>query len=149
MKLLKFVFLMSFVSFINLHAQTNAERVSSLFSNVLDLSNAKLNADRPIANINQLAAHQADTMFILNKENATSVFDLAKNYNYCIISVERHTVVLVDGWNDCIQSGSWNYCMPKGKGFIQRSGEMTEKEDYINNIIGMPNSQRRTVFLIN
>ncbi|WP_430822052.1 hypothetical protein [Carboxylicivirga caseinilyticus] len=37
--------------------------------------------------------------------------------------------------------------MPKGKGFIQRSDEMTEKEDYINNIIGTPNAQRRTVFL--
>ncbi|MCU4166468.1 hypothetical protein [Carboxylicivirga caseinilyticus] len=53
-----------------LNAQTNAEKVSTFFSKVLNLSEAKLNADRPIANINQLAAHQADTMLVINNSNA-------------------------------------------------------------------------------
>nr|WP_319398395.1 hypothetical protein [uncultured Carboxylicivirga sp.] len=147
MKVLKLIVLITLISATQTKAQTNADRVSTLFSNVLDLSDAKLNADRPIANINQLAAHQADTILIVNKANAKEVFDLAKQYKSCIISVERHTVVLIESWKDCKASGSWSYCMPKGKGFIQRSGEVSEKEDYINNIIGIPNTQRRTVFL--
>ena len=49
---------------------------------------------------------------------------------------------------DCIQSGSWGACMPYAKGYIKK-GSLIEKEDYINNIIGIPDSQLRKVYLFN
>lgn len=128
-------------------AQTNGDKITELLGNVLKIDKDKINADRPIANINLLAAQQSDTMIVLTKQNINDVFSMAKTYESCIISVERHTILLIDSWSNCIQSGSWGYCMPHGVGFIQR-GEMTKKEDFINNIIGVPDSQRRTVFLI-
>lgn len=149
MKLIKLTVLVLLASTQYINAQTNAERVCNLFSSVLDFSEAKLNDERPIANLNQLAAKQADTLFIFNKNNASSIFNLAKKYEYAIISVERHTVVLVDSWSNSTKSGYWGFRMPHGTGFIQKNNLMTKEEDYVNNIIGVPNGQRRTIFLFN
>lgn len=141
------VFLLAFGTFAA-YSQTNVQKMSELFTGVINLEGANINESRPISNLNLLAAQQADTMFVLKQENAAKILDEAKNYETCIISVERHTIVLVSSWGDCSQSGSWNYCMPYGIGYIQR-GELEKKEDYIKNIIGTPDSQRRTVFLFN
>ena len=70
-----------------------------------------------------------------------------KNYSYCIIFVSNHTLVKVNDFNDCIQSGSWGACMPKGKGYIIK-GKWNYKEDYINNIIGRAgDGQKRVAYL--
>lgn len=127
-------------------AQSNAQKLTDLLTGVINFENANVNADRPIANINQLAAQQADSMMVLTKENATDVFNEAKKYQQCIVSVGQHTIVLVNSWTNCIQSGSWGYCMPYGDGYIQR-GELEKKSDHINNIIGIPDSQRRMVLV--
>lgn len=129
-----------------INAQTNKQKITELLNGVIDFENAEINESRPIPSLNLVASQQADTFYVLNKENASKVLNEAKNYKSCIITVERHTIVLVTSWDDCSQSGSWSYCMPKGVGYIQK-GELLKKEDYIKNIIGIPDMQRRTVFL--
>jgi hypothetical protein len=146
MKYIKFIFLFSLIGIVDTFAQTNTQKLTELFKGVINFDGAHINDDRPIPNINLLAAKQADTMFILKKDNMAKVMGEAKKYQSCVISVERHTVVLVKSWSNCSKSGSWNYCMPYGIGYIQHEG-LTKKEDYIKNIIGTPDFQRRTVFL--
>ncbi len=146
MRCIGFFFLFFVPGIINIYAQTNTQKLIDLLQGEINFEGANINDDRPIPNINLLAAQQADTMFILNKGNIAHVMKEAQKYQSCIISVERHTVVLVKSWSNCSKSGSWNYCMPYGIGYIQHEG-MVKKEDYIKNIIGTPDSQRRTVFL--
>lgn len=146
MERIKFFFLFLLLGIIDTYAQTNTQKLADLFKEVINFEGANINDDRPIPNINLLAAQQADTMFILNKDNIVHVMGEAKKYQSCVISVERHTVVLIKSWSNCSKSGSWNYCMPYGIGYIQHEG-LVKKEDYIKNIIGTPDFQRRTVFL--
>lgn len=146
MKRIGLIFLFLFVCLFVSRAQTNTQKITELFNGVIDFSGAKINDSRPISNVNLLASHQADTMLFLTKENVASVMKEAKKYKNCVISVDRHTIVLVKSWSDCSKSGSWNYCMPFGTAYIQRA-ELVKVEDYIKNIIGTPDTQRRTVFL--
>lgn len=146
MKRFGLFFLFSLLSITITYAQTNKEKATELFKGVINFDGANLNEDRPISKLNLLAAQQADTMVFLTKENITDVMREAKKYQSCVISVERHTIILVKSWSNCSKSGSWNYCMPYGIGYIQRK-ELEKREDYIKNIIGMPDSQRRTLFL--
>ena len=147
MKRIGFVFLFC-INIAVVFSQSNADKVKELLSGVLKFDNVSLNVDRPIADINLIAMQQADTMLVLKKTNVSEVLSMAKKYQYCLITVERHTIVLVESWTNCIQSGSWGVCMPYGSGYIQK-GELSKKVDHINNIIGIPDSQRRTVFLFN
>lgn len=146
MKRFGLLFLFSVLCITVTYAQTNTDKVTELFKGVINFDGANLNEDRPISKLNLLAAQQADTMVFLTKENITDVMSEAKKYQSCIISVERHTIILVKSWSNCSESGAWNYCMPYGTGYIQRT-ELVKKEDYIKNIIGTPDSQRRTLFL--
>lgn len=131
-----------------LYAQDNGHKVIELLSGVIKFENTNVNSSRPIADIKQLASEQAAKKFDLTKNNINEVLDEAKTFQYCLIVVENHTVVLVESWSNCIQSGSWKYCMPYGSGYIQR-GQFVKKEDHINNIIGIPDTQKRAVFLFN
>lgn len=131
-----------------LTAQTNAEKLNALLGDIVNVGNSNVNPERPISNYNLLSLQQADTMYVITKSNIQELITIAKKYDKAIITVGRHTIVRIDDWTNCIQSGSWGVCMPKGKGFIQR-GIMEEKDDYINNIIGQPDGQRRTLFLFN
>ena len=148
MKRVGIIFTFLVLGVVVIHAQTNTQKVTELFKGVINFEGANINESRPISNLNLLAAQQADTMFVLNKANATKILNEAKKYQSCVISVERHTIVLIDSWDDCSQSGSWDYCMPHGVGYIQREG-LEKTEDCIKNIIGTPDAQRRTVFLFN
>lgn len=128
------------------NGQTNAETLKTFLADVISFENVKLDANRPISKIRQLASMQADTLIILTKENASETLKIAKNYQHCVIFTGSHTIVRVTDIDNCIQSGSWKSCMPYGEGYIQRA-EMTKKVDYINNIIGIPDSQKRGLFL--
>ena len=55
-------------------------------------------------------------------------------------------IVKVTDMNNKVISGSWCCRIPFGEGYIQK-GELTFKLDYLNNIIGIPDSQRRMIFL--
>jgi hypothetical protein len=139
--------LLSFATYDNI-AQSNTQKVTDLFKGIINFDGSQINEERPIPTLNLLAAQQADTLFFLNKNNVSSVMKEAKKYKSCIISVDRHTIVLVTSWENSSKSGSWNYYLPYGIGFIQREN-LAKKEDFVKNIIGIPDSQRRTVFLFN
>ncbi len=128
------------------NAQTNAETLKSFLAEVISFEETTLDANRPMSKIRQMASVQADTLYILTKDNADEVFVLAEKYSHCLVFTGSHTIVKVTDLNKRIASGSWQTSMPFGEGYIQR-GEMAKKEDYINNIIGIPDAQKRVVFL--
>jgi len=129
-------------------AQSNAEILETFLADVISFENVKLNADRPICKIRQLASVQADKIYILTPQNAAEAIETAQKYEYCVIFTGSHTVAKVTDFSNTTESGSWNTIMPYGEGYIQR-GEMTKKEDYINNIIGTADNQKRGFFLFN
>ncbi len=132
-----------------LNAQENRpELVKELLSGSLDVNTEDLNVDSPIASINKLAFDKAEKTIALTKENIKTSLQEAKNYKNCIVTVGVHTIVLITDKNKTIMSGSWGCRVPYGQGFVQK-GTFNFKEDYINNIIGVPDSQRRIMFLFN
>lgn len=133
-----------FLQFSN--AQDDAAKVQALLNNVISFDEAQLSGETPIQSVNRIASQQADSSLVLSKENIESALSTAKEYSKGIVTVGQHTVVLIQNWNDCQQSGAWGTCMPQGRGFVKK-GEMKEMSDFINNIIGVPDGQRRTLFL--
>ena len=102
----------------------------------------------PIQHFQEVAAKQADEVVTLTKKNIKLVLEEAKEYKDVVIVVSNHTIIKLEDINNCKQSGSWNACMPYGKGYI-RKGKFVYKEDYINNIIGRPSNEKRIVYLFN
>jgi len=129
----------------SLNAQSKVETLSEFLNGIISFENAQLNAGTPISSIKELASAQADKTIDLTKANVKEVLEQAKNYHFAVITVGTHTIARITDLSDCIQSGSWGTCMPMGEGYVQKSG-LTNKNDYINNIIGIPNSQERTVY---
>ncbi len=100
----------------------------------------------PVAYFEELVSNAADETINLSKDNINDVLETAKSYSHIVIIVEDHTIVRVDDVTDCQQSGSWGACMPIGEGYIKK-GDLEYQDDYINNIIGRPDSQARTAYL--
>ncbi len=146
MKLL-FTGLLFFMTIGVVKAQENkAELIKDLTDGVISLEISDLNESSPISSINKLAFDQAAKSIVLTKENIAGSLEEAKSYKACVITVGVHTIVVIENLSKAIKSGSWGCNMPWGKGFIQK-GSLNFKEDYINNIIGMPDGQRRMMFL--
>lgn len=112
-------------------------------SSIEDIEN-----ENPIVLFKEEAENIAKKTISLSKDNIVDVLEKAKNYKYCVITIEDHTIIKITDLEDCTQSGSWGACMPYAKGYIKK-GDLEFQEDYINNIIGMPDSQEKTVFLFN
>lgn len=106
----------------------------------------KIKGDNPIEVLKGLSEQKADKKIKFGKENIQTVLDEARDYSGFFIIVENHTVVKIDDLDNCNPSGSWKACMPFGEGFIKK-GDLVQKEDYINNIIGLPDSQNRMAYL--
>lgn len=104
------------------------------------------NENTCIADLIESAKVSADKEMSISKENIQEFYDEIDKGSKGVIVVGNHTVVLIDAVSDCKQSGSWGVCMPMGKGYIKR-GELEKHEDYINNIIGTPDSQVRLGFI--
>ncbi len=129
-------------------AQENKSDVLiSFLGDVIAIESAELNANEPITGVASQAAQKAAKQVTLTKENIAEALADAKNNQHVIIIVGNHTIVKVTDLSDCIQSGAWGACMPAGTGYIQRSGQLEKKEGYINNIIGIPDNQQRTMYL--
>ncbi len=128
------------------NAQDDATKIQSLLKSAINFDDVELSGETPIQSVNRIASQQADTSLVLSKENIESALRAAKGYSKGIITVGQHTLVLVENWNNCQQSGAWGTCMPQGRGFVKK-GEMQEMSDFVNNIIGVPDGQRRTLFL--
>lgn len=100
----------------------------------------------PITHFEEQASEIADDIMDVSDGNILNVLESAKNYSHCVIVVEDHTIVKIVDLEDCKQSGSWGACMPMAEGYIKK-GDLDYQEDYINNIIGRPDSQTRTAFM--
>jgi len=114
-----------------------------------DIKAIKNNGNKtPIISFKKFANSGANKSITLSKKNITSSLTKAKEYKYCIITVENHTIVKVLDFNKCKQSGAWGTCMPTAEGYIKK-GALKYQKDFINNIIGLPDNQNRTMYLFN
>lgn len=126
------------------------EKKNSLEIGILeDIKTLEYNQEKnPIISFKSYADSKADKSIILSKKNIPSSLIKAKEYKYCIITVGAHTIVKILNFKNCKQSGSWGTCMPIAEGYIKK-GTLKYKKDFINNIIGLPDSQERTMYLFN
>ncbi|MCU4164517.1 hypothetical protein [Carboxylicivirga caseinilyticus] len=130
---------------VSINAQTKVETLTEFLDGIIKFENATIQEGTPIADIKELAAAQADKMMDLNKETVAEVLETANDYHFCVITVGVHTIARITDLENCQQSGSWGQCMPMSEGFVQKNG-LTDKNEYLNNIIGIPNSQERKVY---
>ncbi len=128
--------------------ESKDETIKSFLSDIITLKAGDLSAYSPITSFNKIALEKAAKTIVITKENINSSINEAKNYKACVITVDAHTIVKITDFNKTIMSGSWGCRMPYGTGYIQK-GSLDLKEDYINNIIGTPGSQRRIMYLFN
>ena len=105
----------------------------------------ELESKTPIQDFIKGTANTASKQIELTKANVKEVLAEANNYEKTVVIVEEHTIVKLINLEDCSPSGSWGACMPKGKGYIKK-GALVAQKDYINNIIGIPDNQKRTVY---
>ena len=138
-----------FLSFSQINAQNSKiETIKNLLKEIPIFDGAKIDANQPIESINTIAKQKAAKTIIFTKENIKDALSEAKNYKYCIIIVGNHTIVKVTDIKDNAMSGSWGTNMPKGEGYIQK-GSLVSTNGYINNIIGNPDDQVRTLYFFN
>lgn len=146
MKKVLTLLVLAFAAFQLSSAQTNVEKISKLTEGIVNVGDATLNENNPIVSISPLAEAQAESSIVLTKENVVEAFSKGQDYSKALIIVGQHTLVKITDWADCQASGAWGTCMPKGEGYVKK-GELQEKADYINNIIGIPDNQTRTLYL--
>lgn len=132
---------------VSAYSQENKSEILSNFLNdILTIEAANLTSSEPIAGLAALAAEQSVKSMELTKENVEDALKQAAGYAHSIIIVGAHTVVRITDLNDCRRSGAWAACMPMGRGYVQKAGILHQKQDYINNIIGIPDQQTRTIY---
>lgn len=102
----------------------------------------------PILVFQEVASMQAEKTLDISKDNIASVLEQLKSYKHCVITTGDHTIVKFSSLDDCKQSGSWSACMPMVKGYIKK-GDLVYQEDYMNNIIGLPDDQERKAYFFN
>ncbi len=121
---------------------------STVVSNFLKNINSLKEVKKPITQfqdeVMRIAAKKED----ITKDNINEILKTAENYTSLVIVVSNHTIVKINDVKNCKTSGSWAACMPYAKGFIKK-GQLVYKEDYCNNIIGRPDSQKRTAYFFN
>ena len=122
--------------------------MSAVVENIKKLDDDSISGKTPIKNFIAYAKTEAAKTISLSKSNIKSALETAKGYKQCFVVVGIHTVVKIEDLNKCKPSGSWGACMPKAKGYIKR-GALNYESDYINNIIGRPDNQKRTMYLFN
>ncbi len=134
-------------TFSTLQAQTdNATLVKELLKEFA--ATEKISSQTPIASVDAMAKKSAAKTISLSKDNISDALSQAKQFKYGIIVVGEHTFVKITDFNKCNTSGSWGACMPYGEGYIKK-GALVSQKDYINNIIGRPDGQVRTLYLFN
>lgn len=131
------------LSVMSLNAQENtSETMKQFLKDIPALSTEKITS---ISDLVEASKKKATKAIDLTKENIAESLKEAQGKT-CIIVVENHTFVKFSDVKKCNQSGSWGACMPYGEGYIQKGG-LKSSNDYINNIIGKPDTQKRVLFL--
>lgn len=113
-----------------------------------ELSNIEQIEKAPIQTLTSLAKEHASNRISIKKGNMKAALEKAQEFKHALLLVGNHTVVKITNYKDCLQSGSWGTCMPMAEGYIKK-GKLNYKKDYINNIIGLPDNQERTLYLFN
>lgn len=134
---------------INLFAQdSNADIVRSFLSNVPSATTEKISAANPVASVSGIAQKHAAKTIVLTKENIVAALSEAKKYKTGIVVVGGHTFARVNDFSKCSVSNSWGTCMPYAEGYIKK-GALVSTSGPLNNIIGRPDDQVRTLYLFN
>ncbi|TLX73675.1 hypothetical protein E9993_14550 [Labilibacter sediminis] len=142
--LFSILFIVSFCAFATAQEAKDVT-IQKFTKGILSFPEGELSRYTPISSFNKEALDNAAKSGNLTKENMAGYMAEAKNYKYCLITVGTHTIVKITDLNKTIMSGSWGCKLPYGEGYIQK-GSLNFKQDYINNIIGIPDSQRRMIF---
>lgn len=100
----------------------------------------------PIESFKKEASKTAKKVIKINKSNIAKSLDKIEDYNYAVITVGDYTIIKITNLEDCKTSGAWKTCMPMAEGYIKK-GELRYQNDYLNNIIGLPDTQERLLFL--
>lgn len=127
--------------------KTKAQTLQSFLNGIITFNAAEINQHEPLISIRELAGAKADKKISLDKNNIETALSEIGDYSHAIIIVGKHTIVKITDASDCQASGSWGACMPMGTGFVQKAGHLISHENYINFIIGIPDSQERTLYL--
>lgn len=128
--------------------ENHSNPVAEFLTNTNSLESSEIGGKTPIKTFESFANDNASKTIQLTKQNIKASLTKANDYKYCVILVANHTLVKITDLKKCIQSGSWGACMPFAEGYIKK-GNLKFKKDYINNIIGRPDSQKRTMYLFN
>lgn len=133
-------------------SSTNENSSTETVSNseaILFLNDSKsllsVKGTNPILEFKKTADATATRSRSFNKKNIQALLDDAKTFSHCAIIVEDHTIIKINDYYDCKQSSSWGACMPICEGYIKK-GELQFQKDYLNNIIGLPDKQKRTIY---
>ena len=154
MKIFSFTVLLSFVfcSCINNTTPSTEKiiKVKNIVSEfVRDITTLESDSNiNPIVTFKDLADEITDDKIVFTRDNIKEVLIKSRDYTSCVIVTANHTIVKIQSLDDCQQSGSWKACMPKCEGYIKK-GELNFKNDYMNNIIGIPDNQERVAYFFN
>ncbi len=150
---MKTMLLLAMVMFFNLNlvgqSTSKVETLTTFLDGITAFQEADFSEAEPLADIKILADTKAAKKIVLTKESIQTALDELANYNKAIIIVGNHTIVKITDHKNCKASGAWGAFMPFGKGLIQKAGVFEPSEDYINNIIGIPDGQERILYLLN
>lgn len=130
-----------------LFAESKADVLQKFVQDFVAIDASQLTSAEPIAQLATILLEKADKSISISKSTISEALAEGKNFSKVIIVVGKHTVIIVENFDDCKQSGAWGACMPLGTSLIQKSGSFTQKEDYINNLMGIPDTQERKMFL--
>jgi NADH/NAD ratio-sensing transcriptional regulator Rex len=131
----------------SMFAQESKDFVIKAFTDgIINFAEGELSAYSPISSVNKISKKQAAKIIVITKENMAESLEESKNHKACIITVSDHCIIKITDFNKTIMSRSWGCEFPFVDAYIQ-TGTLKFKQDYCNNIIGMPNYQILTMFL--
>ncbi len=122
--------------------ESKAETMQAFLKDIPALASEKIAS---IEKLTDVAAKKASKTIVLTKENIKESLKEAEGKT-CIVVVEHHTFAKFSDTKKCNMSGSWAACMPYAEGYVQ-SGGLKSINDYMNNIIGKPDDQNRTLYI--
>jgi len=122
------------------------EKLKGLVADVIEIDADLLSGTEPISQIATKLENNAEKTILFSKSNIAQTLDEAKNYRKVFIVVANHSLIKITDFDDCQKSTAWGTCMPKGTSLIQKSGDFEKESDYINNLIGKPDNQKRKMY---
>jgi len=123
--------------------------LKQFLSDLINFDGRVFNEEQPIISISSMAHEKAAEIIIITRENIKLALIEAKTFKHCLIIGEHHTLIRIIDNEDCSPSNLWRTSMPLSRAYIQKKGVLDEKKDYLNKLIGRPDSQIRTMYLFN